>query len=1503
MSSRKTTIKFPDSIDDTKFENLLSRYYPKSRDTQGTVIFDLQSVTWCDPFNLSLLTLWIMELASLKIKINVLAPLPKTLPSEAFLYFLQSHHFVRALGAEKVPNNFPDWRAPPIDTRKTSPVMPLTFMELPSFQALLNDLRSTDRLNVVLRGISEADIVTSGAIRDVVIAELGSNFFYHAKGRFAHLSMTKSGEVPDDKLSERVKAQLRTALPSEKAFFQTLGGRPYVALVFSDKGIGIPQSIRKAYSDDPVIREKSENPTDGELLQYAFLYHSTGRTIEARIGQLCDTIANTENIPPPTGLYQLRKIVREYRGMLVVRSGKARLVEDFLSDPIPKTSIDEVSDFGGTQYKLCIPFYKPRTKNTYTASLFPPSSNLEKLACVQLSTALPQVRPVDNQASAAALTKLFETIECARLKATHEKKSLVIDAKGVDLLPSNALFYLQLELMRRQEPPHQYSIIVNAPSSLPEIHSDICTRDSSALPTLIFDQYWKPRVIGLQPEEETFFKAIINKDEIFSSDAKSFANKHPEWFQHHYKNNTFEFLFTESTLKMALRSAYAHSLREVLADKNEGFFFPDEKVLLPSKSYCHGYFDISKFTDAHNYKNMLHDWVAYSIERYSPSYVVTIGATAADIVSKASFERAGSPKILSLATPVMPNKLFSVSSAIPTNSSVVIITDVIGTSKTLKGVFKQLRRGKITVSLAVVDATDGDESSLFFEGEAFVIEALIKHKLTYYLELPAGWDYDEISQVDPQTHTLIPNPRRSTQNTSNQENKLAPLWADKPPESSPSEQPALSLTANAFLEDAVIPATAILEGHYESPNAHMAYLFNIPALLSAVGDRITDLIFNDVKLYLEAHQSQPETIQIAYPDYNLGLDELANSLSALFPASTIVPMSKHILDQGLYAALKLDTTVIFLDDAMYSGNTIFKMLDLADTSGVKNALVYTILRRGHSRFTNRIRKILQYGKVQVLIREVASIEIPVFELNDCPLCAQRRLLKEIDNQLPESSVMKHQVAQDLDDLAEKDTRLACREETAQQVIAYSQQLADRIRLRWMLEKSIGREELGARHTLTDIVRDHKNNTSRTLRLFEVLMKERIIFLQNNELYKEIFYPSLMNEIISAVEYFARNLEKLTTTEAQGVLAVFAAFESAKYLDCLPEMIRKHQRDNRLCWFLLRECFVTQDIKRYPSRVLNVLKKLRAENEALLADTLLTDVFKFWEIEVESQKQKRTTISPLSEYLWLVGPDVHNLGKDAAKLIADINFSTSELSKDWRQVNNILRNICANLLRFIEGLQDCIDVTNELHDRAKELDINRRSLDELVDGITKTPALSTQDSKDVVVEKTNRVIELLDSQAELSPGIRKLLGEFHVNVVTGPLIQLISNKNNQINISRKFPKAAPLVFGQAFYLHEVFSNIVENALEAGAKNLLIHVDIKDDDQSAEFVEVVFLNDGRPVDDAPPQRHGIVSIMNTVSAFGGHFQLRRCLDSDPEEFRNYKTLARVKLRHIPEFRRTT
>lgn len=115
--------------------------------------------------------------------------------------------------------------------------------------------------------------------------------------------------------------------------FNVFKNQSFVELTFIDFGDGINNTLKKEFFNDFKLRKEellknlSENfsnlDIDNKILEYAFLLESSKNPFDRKI-QYYQLI--------PRGLYFLIDMVRRYKGMLVARSGKAKIIYDFSNE-------------------------------------------------------------------------------------------------------------------------------------------------------------------------------------------------------------------------------------------------------------------------------------------------------------------------------------------------------------------------------------------------------------------------------------------------------------------------------------------------------------------------------------------------------------------------------------------------------------------------------------------------------------------------------------------------------------------------------------------------------------------------------------------------------------------------------------------------------------------------------------------------------------------------------------------------------------------------------------------------------------------------------------------------------------------------------------------------------------------------------------------------------------------------------------------------------------------
>jgi hypothetical protein len=384
-------IDFERQITEIRFERLCARYYARSLQRKiKSIVFDWKSVEWCDPFPLSLCVLWVGELLLQGKHVDFELPSQQLQPADGDDELQRRLHLDRRIRVYSYlseclvirylvdsgilqKDTLRSFQALRREKALEARISPLTFLsvsrDLDSFLATTSAQHTFEfgpMLNLA--------VVRTGEIRTVILRELGDNILDHAAGRLGHLIMSYRDDlkISGGDAERLLEVRALGALATERRFFETLGSAGYATVIVSDKGPGIATTLRLAYDEDDIIKNKSAEPTSVDLVHYAFLRHSTSKHASTRLRDFQSLIEQYQ-LPsdPATGLQWVREVVKSYRGLLTVRTDDVLVTYDFLNHPetghpasgIMSNRMDRrlraLARFGGVQMKLLFPARVP----------------------------------------------------------------------------------------------------------------------------------------------------------------------------------------------------------------------------------------------------------------------------------------------------------------------------------------------------------------------------------------------------------------------------------------------------------------------------------------------------------------------------------------------------------------------------------------------------------------------------------------------------------------------------------------------------------------------------------------------------------------------------------------------------------------------------------------------------------------------------------------------------------------------------------------------------------------------------------------------------------------------------------------------------------------------------------------------------------------------------------------------------------------------------------------
>jgi orotate phosphoribosyltransferase len=221
-----------------------------------------------------------------------------------------------------------------------TPFIPLQFVnnyrEI-DVKKIINPLYNLN--NVVKELLSAANCshpFTSNALSSIITEELYLNFLDHSsKSSFQGLNNLAAMSISfRNRLDERSYEDVRVqsikgfnfsteCLPESKSFFfnsktKRYKNIPFIEFSFVDFGVGIADSLRDTFGINSPIQNFAER--DSDILKYAFNHDSSRHPITSPI---------PEQKLIPRGLFDALVLVKRYRGLMIVRSNKGKLLYDF----------------------------------------------------------------------------------------------------------------------------------------------------------------------------------------------------------------------------------------------------------------------------------------------------------------------------------------------------------------------------------------------------------------------------------------------------------------------------------------------------------------------------------------------------------------------------------------------------------------------------------------------------------------------------------------------------------------------------------------------------------------------------------------------------------------------------------------------------------------------------------------------------------------------------------------------------------------------------------------------------------------------------------------------------------------------------------------------------------------------------------------------------------------------------------------------------------------------
>lgn len=1465
------TIPIAAELNGVALERLLRTHYERSK-RQPAVTFDFSASTWLGVFELSILITWILELR--ESDVHVLCLMPSS--AEAGDFFA-AYRFDKAMRDRDVQLKESESRfiRRPLLRLPNRPYYPITFFDGDdTLRALIDRLSQDGALATIMSDVAKSQLVATGEIRDVILAELGDNLFRHGEGQHAHLAMTK---LTAPTMSRPIGKQIaRTPNLVEQEYFRRIAGQEYVCIVVGDRGPGIANSIRAAYMSDRIISRLPE-PSEADLLKYAFLYHTTRRTLEERVGMLSSQIERSEEFHPPTGLFRVQETIRRFGGFMLLRSGSTVLTLNALADgDAPLETFDSAAQIKklaylrGTLFKMYFPI-RPLPDRRVKAQSSPlqlvaSSQRLEFVTVADLGTRdLGQSADGDSRRTILAL----ERVARARDSKKGSDGILIHGIRSLRL-SSKHLHYLLLELSRSQS------------SRTPNVIVD------AAEEVLAAARYLEEKIhVGAHPLQ------IVTSDlrkEVFhvGTGKKRINNDHYQEKRPHSVEGAGAAtgLSRKSVLDM-LDFGVASIARESLLGESNQIYRRDIVVLLPSRYYCQGFFELHTALAEGTVRDLIALWIRLRIERNNPSFIISIGRVAGELVEQALTRDGRRLVATHIKLRTSMTSLDSVRAAIeiPKASRVLLVADVIGTAKTLVAFAKHLSHAEVVEVSSLVDAREIPKSDLVVEDKRLKVASIAATALSYHTDLPPGRLYSDVWQVDSVSGRLVPPP--FSEGTS--------LWPVRKPD---NRQPYDRLCTNEFFEKAVGPAGACFSRHIVSNGSHLLYLFDIEQLVARFEAEFVAAIGDHFELTAKARPKGDPVSAILFPRHNPGLDRLAGALLQRFATAIPIGLSSDVLRHEFTGALpKLGSIVVILDDALASGDTLLRMVEIAEASGVKHVQAYSLLRRGANPQARRALKVSGFGRTRVQASFLVDVGIPTYKTPEsCPACLFERDLRVARDSL--SSIDELQEAIDFllkvteqVELGEFVESLHARAPTGRTSDAQQAQT------RWLLE--CAKTDPWARTELANIIEREAGGFLAegvgkcALRIISV---ERHGLILNAGTSSSIFNERLQRALCGIA---LTALEEMDASLVLGAVVVLTAFDQNALLHVLSNTIKNAVDATELNLLLVglhlsRESYgeLGPLINGLLSAKSALLREPNVFNNARLK--VVEQLLHLW--QQERNDEAKNAAQRVDAFRALVGSAYHeyehHLQNVESQLSGDY-LEPESLLRAWSYLSSDLRT-AAELWRPI-ATGPSSDLIADLQARYISIERARLEYDRVFEQVRDAAAeLNDPRWKPKYVKDFRALLNRLRIDIE-----HVVSGMKHLQTnLKGTLHSVFEQyeartSRHKVVLQRRLSDDDAVAFGEEPQLAILLRNLLDNAIEAGAS--VIRTTIRTSQSS---VEVLIVDNGSGLQSPITPGTGLRTCKKIASAYGGTIEISPIAHDLADGFRTEVSIVLHRIQILKE-----
>ena len=580
----------------------------------------------------------------------------------------------------------------------------------------------------------------------------------------------------------------------------------------------------------------------------------------------------------------------------------------------------------------------------------------------------------------------------------------------------------------------------------------------------------------------------------------------------------------------------------------------------------------------------------------------------------------------------------------------------------------------------------------------------------------------------------------------------------------------------------------------------------------------------------------------------------------------------------------LGKLVFIIDDALDTGENIFSLIDYCARKRAEFIFVYVLVSRGSRKIIRRLENLKVYSESKLYFKYLASIPIPTYEKESCPIC-------NIVQQLEESLAL-------LDDNNGQKILYDFIKDEINKYSEVSIEMLNKVRSTYF--NHTNHNDIFLRCKLELALTSDKDRADLVEFVYANSKADTILTLLNLMYYEDLFeifladYESPETEtmlskiIIENCLYFLENSDKINYNDLNTLLTTLRFFSEENLIN----KYYKYGRDlinNKENFLILNyNLLISESAYVYSQSIISDLEQLYTLDCNEEIKILIQGLISFWNkilaVNTNKVNEKIVYLNELSKIFHEVSKYINYL-----QTYEDSDEIDPELKNEWNSLVDILKRIS----RYLREL-----TTVNFEDKSK-IKILNILINKINFFITSGNQMIYNSQGAFLINEFKKIVDNIHNTINADEqSVVNVLSYFKVEIkgLAKRVIYTMNHprfKEKGINIYDEIPEDKCLVFGDTTGLNLIISNIVDNVIKhSGARNFYYNLNIN---KARQVVELSILDDGI-LDPNFKNGKGINKIKEVSANYFGDYELLSVTDKKINNIK-YNTLSKVTLLLIP------